>query len=39
MDKLFVPNYIDLDYKYAVFKDNGDIELYQQEDYTQPRSI
>lgn len=36
MDKLFVPNYIDLDYKFAVFKDNGNIELYQRENYTEP---
>lgn len=36
MDKLYVPDYIDLDYKYAVFKDNGDIELYQKEEYTTP---
>lgn len=36
MDKLFVPNYIDLDFKFAVFKDNGNIELYQKENYTEP---
>lgn len=38
MDKIFVPNYIDLDYKYAVFKENGNIELYQKEYYDTPGS-
>lgn len=36
MDKLYVPNYIDFNYKYAVFKENGDIELYEQEFYDRP---
>ena len=36
MDKLYVPDYIPLDYKYAVFKENGNIELYQEEVYTKP---
>lgn len=36
MDKIYVPDYIDLDYKIAVFKDNGNIELYQKESYTEP---
>ena len=36
MDKLYVPDYIGLDFKYVVFKENGDIELYQQEYYDQP---
>lgn len=39
MDKIFVPDYIDLDYQFAVFKENGDIELYQQEYYDKPRHI
>lgn len=33
MEKLYVPDYIDLNFKYAVFKDNGDIELYEKEFY------
>lgn len=39
MDKIYVPDYIDLDYKFAVFKENGNIELYQQEYYDKPRYI
>ena len=39
MDKIFVPNYIDLDYKYAVFDEQGNISLYQQEYYDQPRYL
>lgn len=36
MDKIYVPNYIDLDYKFAVFDDNGNIILYQKEYYDSP---
>lgn len=36
MDKLYVPDYIDLDYNYAVFNENGDIYLYQNEYYDKP---
>lgn len=35
MDKIYVPDYIPLDYKYAVFDDVG-IHLYQQEYYNEP---
>lgn len=39
MDKIFVPDYIDLNYKFAVFDENGNIILYQKEFYDSPRSI
>lgn len=39
MDKIYVPNYIDLNFKYAVFKDNGNIELYEEEYYDKPRYL
>ena len=36
MDKIYVPDNIPLSYNIVVFKDNGNIELYERMSYTTP---
>lgn len=38
-DKIFVPDFIPLSYNIVVFKDNGNIELYERMSYTTPRDL